>query len=367
MNLVPLSEVIASPRPILTESSEGDPGAELRRRVEALIRSFDYDEAKKLGDWLDKTFTVNASRTPRGQKSLKQDAAFLHRFLANAHAPVGGDTPEIRKSRSEELANRWSRVEDHVDALVQHFSRAGKKGKGSVPAEMKAGQNVYINEVGFTEGKLKKWVRFFEDLWGGLKGWRKKALKGGITVVLARPKEFSGTVSGKYRRQNDQLLVRATPKVMKRTGGSYAAPDYVLVHELAHRYEAKNRVPYDFDRPEWHTTKYSRKDGESFAELFAMGHFKPSNASMAVDKKIADLRIAKFEQLMQGRKVSEGAVPLRQVVQSIFDEDIGHLHLVSKRKKLAKAKVGKGDPKTPIPRGAERSGGGNRRMKSIPI
>lgn len=374
MNLVRLSDLFRQPPPIL--EAQEDPGAELRRRIEALAKSWDYGKAKELGDWMNATFSFGASRTPRGQKETKKDAEFLHRFLIHQRVPVEGDTEERRQARVAELKQRWGYLEDKVDALVQHFSRAGK-GK-SVPAEMKAGGNTYINQVGFSERILKKWVAHFEKLWGSLKGWRRKALAGGLTVVLSRPSEFGqgSTAAGVYRAAKDQMMVRATPKILKRSGGSYGAPDYVLVHELAHRYERKARQPNDFDKRHWWTTKYSRKEGESFAELFAMGHFKPTNASMAVDKETAAERIAKFERIMGGGKTEGRAVRLSDVVREVvFGEDVGHLHLVSKKKKLAKAKVkGQPDDELPMPEGvgSKNPGAGvkgrlNRRAKSIPI
>jgi hypothetical protein len=236
---------------------------------------------------------------------------------------------------------------------------------------MKAGGNTYVNQVGFDEAKLKKWVSHFEKLWGGLKGWRRKALDGGLTVVLATPKEFHGTAAGKYKSDKDQMLVRATPKILKRTGGSYGAPDYVLIHELAHRYERKHGAKYDFDRPEWQVTKYARKDGESFSELFAMGYFRPTNAQMVMSQDQANKVLDRFETLMGGKK-TEGVIRFRDMVRhAVFDEDIGHLHLMSKKKKLKKAKVTGTDGDVPEAQGAEdKPGAGpvdNRRAKSIPF
>ena len=37
-------------------------------------------------------------------------------------------------------------------------------------------------------------------------------------------------------------------------------------------------MPGNLDRVEWATTRYSYKDGEAFAELFALGHFGMTGA-----------------------------------------------------------------------------------------
>ena len=95
-----------------------------------------------------------------------------------------------------------------------------------------------------------------------------------LKVALAPPGDFNGTATGKYKTDKDVLYLRATPKVLKGlSSGKYGSPEYILIHELGHRYERFNKLPADFDRPSWWTTRYSQKEGEAFAELFAIGHF----------------------------------------------------------------------------------------------
>jgi hypothetical protein len=79
----------------------------------------------------------------------------------------------------------------------------------------------------------------------------------------------------------------------------------------------------------------------------------------------------RFETLMGGKK-TEGVIRFRDMVRhAVFDEDIGHLHLMSKKKKLKKAKVTGTDGDVPEAQGAEdKPGAGpvdNRRAKSIPF
>lgn len=91
----------------------------------------------------------------------------------------------------------------------------------------------------------------------------------------------------------------ATPKVLKRELGSYGSVDYILIHELGHRYERKNHVPEDFDQTEWWSTRYSTMEGESFAELFAMGNWPAvARASLLVDQEELGKRLQRFEQVM---------------------------------------------------------------------
>ena len=146
------------------------------------------------------------------------------------------------------------------------------------PAEVRIGENVYLNKSNFAESQLHKYADALESVFGELRGWRKRALEGGITVALAGPKEFRGTAAGTYRSREDVLYVRATPTVFKRAKGTYGSADYILVHEIGHRFDYKFKTPEDFDREFWHTTNYSTKENlsgstEAFAELFALSNF----------------------------------------------------------------------------------------------
>ena len=70
---------------------------------------------------------------------------------------------------------------------------------------------------------------------------------------------------------DNAIHLGATPAVLKRPTGTYGSLDYILIHELGHRYEEKFGSDPMFNR--WYTTRYSYNDGEAFAELFALGHF----------------------------------------------------------------------------------------------
>lgn len=325
---------------LLAESA----GEELLTRVGALLRTYDPAGAHDLGAWFHKTFpAVFGSRTPTGQKDLKTDAEWFHRFLAVANAPWSGKgTEDFISSQRKEFESRWNRIKDRVPELVRFFSNEDKAEGKAVPAELKLGGVTYINGIGFDEKKLKKWATSLNELWGSVKGWRHKAIttSGGLTVKLARPQEFRGTASGKYRSADDVLYVRATPNILKREGGTYGAPDYIMVHELGHRYEWKVKgLPVDFDKPAWWTTKYSRSEGEAFAELFALGHFGPGiqRVSTAVDN-LPD-RLERFEKVMAG---------------GVQESEIGHLHLLPASRKVAKARVKRGDRGEVIARGADK-------------
>lgn len=240
---------------------------ELVRKAEQLFSNWDPSKASVFAEWFSKSFRVESPKTPKGQKDLKEAAV---RFLwVLRHGPTSWQDGS-EKSR-EDAEGTWKTVlKPRLDDLVRNFS---DEGGVVVPQELRIGQNTYLNLVGANEPTLKKYALAMEKVFDEIKGWRKKALSGGVKVAFASPRDFGGTASGKYKSGEDTLYIRATPAVLKRTHGTYASFDYIIVHELGHRYEYKNRVPVDFDRSEWTTSRYSMKEGESFAELFAISNF----------------------------------------------------------------------------------------------
>jgi hypothetical protein len=245
---------------------------ELTRRMDRFFSHYDDGEAAGLADWFRSTFRFDSPKTPKGQKALKELADKFHYFLRDSGAKKDfqGNRHPGNASSFEQAKDLWRDLEPKVDDLIRYFT---DEGGVIVPKEIKLGSNTYHNEAGLVESDLLKFAKGIEQVFDELKGWRKKALAGGVDVVFAGPEKFTGTVAGKYRSAEDKLYVRATPKILKRTRGTYGALDYILVHELGHRYGHKNRVPEDFDKPHWQTTKYSRNEGESFAELFALSNF----------------------------------------------------------------------------------------------
>jgi hypothetical protein len=261
-------------------------GDTLEQLVGNLLTRWDTDKAKDVGQWFEKNFRVKSPKTPRGLKVLKDKGEKLRWWLT---AGASSSSPEIAQ---REVASVWAEIRPQLGDLVAGFT---DEGSVVVPKELRVGSNIYVNEVGVNEAALKKYASRLEAIFDDLKGWHKKALVGGVEVVLASPRNFRGTAGGVYKMsEGGKLYVRATPAVLSRSGG-YGSFEYILTHELGHRYEHKNRMPSeDFDKSPWWTTKYSRNDGESFAELFALSHF---NLHGAWDSATVD----RFEALMSGQ------------------------------------------------------------------
>jgi len=244
---------------------------ELEKRVETLLKGEPRDvaEAQTLSDWIKKNFKVGVQ--VRGHKELAGELDRLIEILTQYYGRGTGD-PTFGQSMVRTIWNRG--IKPRLEELTQYFT---DEGGSKLVAEYQIGSNTYLNKVGMSKDNLIKYATRLDSLFNGLSGWRKKALSGGLTVALAPPKYFHGTASGKYRSSEDTLYVRAIPKVLQRSGGTYGSVDYILIHELGHRYEYLHKLPLDFDKPEWWTSRYSMTESmsgsESFAELFAIGHF----------------------------------------------------------------------------------------------
>lgn len=262
-------------------------GEELKHKMHDLLENFDVDKGKAVGAWIDDNFRVSSPKTPKGGKQLKEKAQRLVWVLKHRAGQTAGEG--VAEKVRAEIESDWRDIEPHLTQFVAGFTDEGGK---IVPKELQQDGVTYLNEVGVDDALLEKYAMRLGAIFKSIHGWRAKALQGGLKVVLSSPRNFSGTASGKYKSNEDALYIRATPNILKRDDG-YASFEYILVHELGHRWEHKHSLPQDFDKPNWWTTKYSRKEGESFAELFALGHFKTTGTW---DSAIVE----RFEDVMNG-------------------------------------------------------------------
>lgn len=269
-------------------------GDELQRRMHTLLAHFTVEDGAELGEWIEKTFRVGSPKTPRGGKELKktlEKLVWVLKFRLNGVSLLlkkkmeerDGPTPgledygkhspdEVEKLRLE-VAALWKDVEPFIAQVTRLFT---EEGSGTVrPEQIEVGGRTYINAIGETEANLKKYITRLEQIFASLRGWR-ASVGNNLKVVLGSPKDMDSSrsqLAGKYRSGTDTVYLRATPTILKRAD-NYGSFEYVLVHELGHRYEFKNKLATDFDTLMWQTTAYSRQEGEAFAELFALGHFK---------------------------------------------------------------------------------------------
>lgn len=271
---------------------------EFRDRFEKMMGSPESpppEEVQAFRKWVADNFKLSG-RVPKEGKIAQGTLNHFWRALERATTRFGLEGVQMRdehRGRSPFYAwynGFWNNVQRELPNIVQYLSY---EGTGSKPLvfEKKVGGNTYVNMVGASAERFEGLISVVEDVFSTLKGWHRKALDGGVHVVFAGPKDFRGTSSGTYRSEKDQLWIRATAGGRIERGGSgYGGLAYVIVHELGHRFDRKQGTKIDFERSEWFTSPYSSKDGETFAELFALSNFGITTYKPEV--------VAKFEQLM---------------------------------------------------------------------
>lgn len=286
---------------------------DLRDRMGQLLRGpLDPTDRKSFVDWFAQQYPqVMMATTPRGGKQVKQEADWLIRLLRGP-----ADEPGIWYKwsvTSADVLARWSRLEPLVDDLDRLF------GGSNVPVQFQGVHALYLNPKGLASATFNQLVTMMDQLFGSITGWRARALDG-LKVAFVGPQDMRGTSAGKYQSSTDTLMVKATPAVLARRSGQYGSPDYILVHELGHRYDRLfGTGGQNFDRNPWYTTEYSRSESlggsESFAELFALGHFgiREVRANSFGD------RLDRFESVMQGAEVKPRRPELPEHLRRFVD------------------------------------------------
>ena len=275
-------ELLLIARKLLAEENLA---TELNRRIEAVINAEPNPaKTKELLAWVNSKFNYDISRGPKGFKPIKDAAVKFFDFLKDSMYADILDKDFLPRLYKSTLA-------DKLDDFVKFFSLEANAGK--MVKEFKVGEYTFINGVNFNPEDLKTYSERMAKIFDDVKGWRRKAFTGGLTVVFAGPSKFRGTAGGKYSQSDDILYLRATPKVLQR-GSGYGSSEYILVHELGHRYENKNSIGSGFDANNWATTRYSYSDGEAFAELFALSNFGITSLQ---GKDFSDV-IGRFEKIM---------------------------------------------------------------------
>ena len=231
----------------------------------------------------DGSFLLNWEGTDANMKILK---AWLSGFNLTGRAPKGKKKEFQRLQdlyRDVKLWDETKMISPNIGALASWLKPAdietykGMRAKKKVTTEIKNGNLTFINESPLGESRFKTIAADVTKLLGRLKGFHKKALRSGLTVVIKPTSEFRA--KAKYKTDKDEIWIGSSPKVTKLLGKElYGWVPYIIIHELGHRYERFVGHPTGYDRNRFITTPYSRQEhvmsgGEDFAELFALSFF----------------------------------------------------------------------------------------------
>lgn len=170
------------------------------------------------------------------------------------------------------------------DQIIEAYS------KHTNPTTIKKAIGTYIKYDSLSYDKFLYNIDVVENTLSTLKDYHKDSAIG-VKVKFVGSNDIKS--KAKYKTDQDTLLINSS-KV--KPSNEYGGLEYVIVHELGHRYLKMHRQNWDYDAQEWETTRYSQVDSmtgeEKFAELFALSNWK-SKYSQYADK------IKKFEEVLQ--------------------------------------------------------------------
>jgi hypothetical protein len=201
--------------------------------------------------------------------------------------------------------------------IIKLTDKLTKENKGIAELQLKNAD--YNNHSIMSEKKFIQLANEIDLFLSTLTGVHKKSLSPRLIVVFVKKQDSAA--KAKYKSKEDMIYIRpdrATP------GDAYASFNYIMVHELGHRYLSHNKVNFDYDASHWITTPYSRTDSmigeEKFAELFALSHFnytgKPFDSY--------DKTIQRFNSEMKGNNIKENIMKiseLKEFIKSVIAEE----------------------------------------------
>lgn len=208
---------------------------------------------------------LKSGKSPRGMTKLYGELKFLEKQLS-----IGAEygTPMIGTSNIKAVLSRWTK--EDLDTILEKMSSNKEE-----PIEIKLAHATFFNHSIISYKNFVKIANEIDKLLGTLKGFHAKALKPELKIYFVKKEDSKAKAT--YKSEKDVIYVRPDKAT---SGDEYASFNYIIVHELGHRYLKLFGVKFDYDRSDWITTPYSKTDSmtgeEKFAELFALSHFNYS-------------------------------------------------------------------------------------------
>ena len=141
------------------------------------------------------------------------------------------------------------------------------------PEVIKTRYATYYKKSSFAYSSFLSYIDRLEDLFSNLESPHKDVLDN-LHIQFKDSKDMKAIAT--YKTDKDRLLIN--PKKVSSLKNVYGSLEYVVLHELGHRYLRFNRQPFNIDDNKWITTKYSTVESmsgeEKFAELFALSYYK---------------------------------------------------------------------------------------------
>lgn len=220
-------------------------------------------DIQELKDWIN-SLNLKTGKAPSGMKKQYEDLKFLVKQIEMLS--TFGKNPGI-------ISNIRVTLEHLTDKDIEILTK--KLSKDARTSELKLKNATFTNNSVMSDANFIKNAKAIDSFLSSLKGFHKDALKGELKIVFVKKEDTKAKAT--YKSDKDALYLRADAI---KPGSSYGQFNYVVVHELGHRYLKFNKVKFDYQSSKWITTPYSKTEGwadeEKFAELFALSHFNYS-------------------------------------------------------------------------------------------
>lgn len=239
------------------------------------------EKVKNFKELWDLVSSFNVSRAPAG---LKSEQVLLSNMLRNYPLHKASPPDANFMSKFEKLHVDWwnSHTDERLRLLKDKFTA-----KSTQPSTVKTANATYTKDFPGSYNRFKECITHVDQFISTLQGPQAKAAKG-VKIIFS--KKFSAIQDGmdqvaEYQPRTDTIVIN--PDKVVNSGSVYMSMNYVVLHELGHRYLKLHPQKWNIDEDRWATTPYSKVKGpnqkeEKFAELFAMAKW-PTTFSKYLD------------------------------------------------------------------------------------
>lgn len=219
----------------------------------------DWDKSlwNDLKVWIN-SLQLEVGKAPRGLKKQWDNLKFIHRQVNSPFGLHSGALSNIGASFS-------LMTKEDIDLIISKTSNKNKK------VEYKGNNAIFKNKSNMAESTFLKRSKSLDKHLSTLKGFHRKAITIKPLEVIFVKKEQSKSTAV-YKSELDKIFIRPDRRAID--GDKYGSFNYIITHELGHRFERLVKSYPEFNI--LYTTKYSKTnswESEAFAELFALSHY----------------------------------------------------------------------------------------------
>lgn len=202
-----------------------------------------------------------SGKAPKGMKKDKEKVDLLHKMV-EMHRNTGLISGNIAAVFS------YYQDKESMDKLVDSFTVKEKIHK------LKMGRITFVNESSMGNKRFDSSAKEIFATLKSLKGFHRLAIEKPLEIHFKKASQLRSKAT--YKSIEDEIWIKDSAKPDPEE--QYGHLQYIIIHELGHRFERKNGHPEDFREYDSYTTRYSRAESmsgcEAFAELFALSHWE---------------------------------------------------------------------------------------------